>query len=595
MINKIFDKIGSIFRKSEKAPKKRPARETEKIPTLEEILSLDSKDLLEDKSKKQSKPKQEKPHKPVHSHQNKKKQSEEKVQKEHKPKPKIKEWTIDQFPVPEKEGETRFHDINLPNSLMHAIADLKFKYCTPIQAQLLRQIIKGKDGIGQAQTGTGKTAAFLLNVFTQIIKRKISKRKAGIPRALIIAPTRELVMQIEKDAKELLKYNPQIKILSIFGGMDYRKQQNKLKSQVVDVVVATPGRLLDFKKNGDITLSHVEVLVIDEADRMLDMGFIPDVKTIVKSTPFKDKRQTLFFSATMTMDVERLANSWTKNSVKVIIKPDNVAAETVDQKIFIVSSEEKYALLYNTIKKNNLERVIVFCNRRDEAKLVYEKLYGNGINALQLSGDIDQKERVKTLNDFKTGKINILVATDVAGRGIHIDDVSHVINYSLPVNPEDYVHRIGRTGRAGASGISVGFACEDDSFNIPGIEEYLKTKFDCTHPDDELLAEPPAATRKVEARKQAKTYNKNNNQRRRFNGKRKPFNKNAKPKNTGEKSKKKNTSEVKKENKPKTENKNEKTQQNKKRNYKPRPRRKPNTQSKNESKSENSVNKKEKN
>ncbi|MFA8343249.1 MAG: DEAD/DEAH box helicase [Rhodothermaceae bacterium] len=529
MINKIFDKIGAIFRKNDRPVKKRPEKKEERIPTLEEILSLDSDQALEGNKKPKPEKVKEKTNKPAarpEKTNRKKQQPVTENKQESKPKPKKVEWTIDQYQVPEKEGETRFHDINLPGSLMHAIADLGFKYCTPIQAQLLPKVLRGKDGIGQAQTGTGKTATFLLNIFSHIIRRKISKRKAGYPRALILAPTRELVMQIEKDARELLKYNPQIKILSIFGGMDYKKQKNKLNSQVVDVIVATPGRLIDFKKNGDVHLSSVEILVIDEADRMLDMGFIPDVRSIVKSTPFKDKRQTLFFSATMSGDVERLSNSWTKESVRVLIKPENVAAETVDQKIYIVTTEEKYALLYNTIKKNKLERVIVFCNRRDEAKLVFEKLYGNGIEALQLSGDIDQKERVKTLEDFKSGKINVLVATDVAGRGIHIDSVSHVINYSLPSNPEDYVHRIGRTGRAGASGISVGFACEEDSFNIPAIEEYLKAKLDCDHPDDSLLEEPPAPVRKAEEKKPAKkNYKSRNNNNRRHYGQRKNYKK----------------------------------------------------------------------
>lgn len=553
MINKIFGKIGAIFRKNDRPVKKRVEKKEERVPTLEEILLLDSDKALSGEIKdevKKDKPKttdkrQEKSKTKANPTQVKKTES--------KPKPKKVEWNINQYQVPEKEGETRFHDINLPNSLMHAVADLGFKYCTPIQAQLLPKVLRGKDCIGQAQTGTGKTAAFLLNIFSHIIRRKISKRKAGNPRALILAPTRELVMQIEKDAKELLKYNQQIKILSIFGGMDYRKQKNQLKSQVVDVIVATPGRLIDFKKNGDVNLSSVEILVLDEADRMLDMGFIPDVRTIVKSTPYKDKRQTMFFSATMSGDVERLSNSWTKDSVKVLIKSENVAAETIDQKIYIVTSEEKYSLLYNIIKKNKLERVIVFCNRRDEAKSVFEKLYGNGIEALQLSGDIDQKERVKTLEDFKSGKINVLVATDVAGRGIHIDAVSHVINYSLPSNPEDYVHRIGRTGRAGSSGISVGFACEDDSFNIPSIEEYIKDKFDCVHPDEKLLEEPPKPVRKADETKYAKKDFRKSNNRRPYRQKRN-YKKNSSA--AGKTVSKEKTSNQKKNEAPKSQNSN---------------------------------------
>jgi ATP-dependent RNA helicase RhlB len=232
------------------------------------------------------------------------------------------------------------------------------------------------------------------------------------------------------------------------------------------------------------------MLIIDEADRMLDMGFIPDVRKIVRSTPPKEKRQTLFFSATLNNDVKRLSSYWTKDSVFVDIEPAQVEVETVNQIVYIVTNEEKLPLLFNIITQKNLERVIIFANRRDETRDLYELLKKKGISCSILSGDVDQKQRIRTLDDFKQGKIRVLVATDVAGRGIHIDGVSHVINFTLPQDPEDYVHRIGRTGRAGASGTSISFASEDDSFYIPAIENYIGHSLACTYPEENFLKLP---------------------------------------------------------------------------------------------------------
>ena len=400
-------------------------------------------------------------------------------------------WNISAFKVPVLEGKMRFHDLNLPVEIMHAISDLKFEYCTPVQKEILVAALSGKDATGRAQTGTGKTAAFLITIFAKFLNDPSkNKRQPGKPRALILAPTRELVIQIANDAKLLAKYTS-INITEVFGGMDYRKQKSKLNREPSDVIVATPGRLIDFMNKRDISLNGVEILVIDEADRMLDMGFIPDVKKIIHSTPLKAKRQTLFFSATLSSTVKRLAVQWTKDAVNVEIDREQTAGDKIEQLVYIVTNQEKFPLLYNLITGKKLSRVIIFTNRKDETRVVEYLLLKYGINCKVLSGDIDQRQRLRTLEEFKAGEISVLVATDVAGRGIHIEGVSHVINYTLPEDPEDYVHRIGRTGRAGATGISISFASEDDSFQIPAIEKFLGHKLICTFPPEELLIPLP--------------------------------------------------------------------------------------------------------
>ena len=361
-------------------------------------------------------------------------------------------WDASLFLVPKVEGKTRFHDLDLPSEIMHAISDLGFSYCTPIQAQILPHTLTGKDATGKAQTGTGKTAAFLATIFTRLLRTTPpGKRRHGSPRALILAPTRELVLQIVEDARELTKHC-NVTTVAILGGMDYQKQQRQVTEHQVDIIVSTPGRLHDFKRQQYVHLDQVEILVIDEADRMLDMGFIPDVRQIVHSTPNKDKRQTLLFSATLTPQVISLASQWTKDPVTVEIEPEQVVTDTVKQLVYLVSSREKFPLLYNIIIRQNLERVMIFCNRKDETRHLAEKLGRYDIQCAILSSDVPQHTRTKTLENFRAGKIRVLVATDVAGRGIHVDGVSHVINYTLPHDSEDYVHRIGRTGRAGALG-----------------------------------------------------------------------------------------------------------------------------------------------
>jgi len=395
----------------------------------------------------------------------------------------LKSWDLTEFEVEPIDGRSRFHDFNLPIILMHAISDLGFQYCSPIQARTLPYTLRGHDIVGKAQTGTGKTAAFLTTIITELLNNPVEDDYfAGEARSLIIAPTRELVMQIAGDARDLCKYT-NLKVHSLVGGIDYDKQKRYLHDSLCDILVATPGRLLDFASSNDVYLDRTEILVLDEADRMLDMGFIPQVRRIVRLTPHPDHRHTMFFSATFTPEVIELARQWTVDPTTVEIEPDNIATESVTQKVYITYTEEKFELLKNIIQQNEVESVIVFANRRDQCRGLQKKLKDKGFHVGLLSGEVPQGKRIKTLEDFKSGKLTILVATDVAGRGIHIDGISHVVNYTLPEEPEDYVHRIGRTGRAGENGTSISFACEDDAFLLEPIEKLLGSK---------LLAELPA-------------------------------------------------------------------------------------------------------
>jgi ATP-dependent RNA helicase RhlB len=413
------------------------------------------------------------------------------------------EWNPADYVVAEVEGKTRFHDLDLPEPIMHALYDLKFEYCTPIQAGILPQIMGTEhDAMGKAQTGTGKTAAFLLSAFTRLLANPIEgKRPNGSPRVLVLAPTRELVLQIEEEAQLLGKYTG-LRSLAVYGGLDYEKQKSILQNEVVDIVCATPGRLIDFNRSRVINLKQVEILTIDEADRMLDMGFIPDVKRIVGSTPHKDKRQTFFFSATFSQDVERLATQWTHEPVRVEIEPESVAADTVDQRVYLATDDEKLIIVYNLIQIEKPERVLIFANRRDQVRRLCETLERYGINSAILSGDVPQAKRVKTLARFKDGSVPVLVATDVAGRGIHVDGVSHVINYHLPEDAEDYVHRIGRTGRAGSAGHSISFASQFDAFVLPEIEKFIGRELKSVYPEEELMTPlPPAPPAKPRERR----------------------------------------------------------------------------------------------
>ena len=408
------------------------------------------------------------------------KRSRNRNNKKRSDKPK-ESWSLKDFKVDAVPDKTRFHDLDLPEAVMHAIHDLGFQYCTPIQAESLPAALRGRDTIGQAQTGTGKSAAFILTILNRLLTVKPEERYASEPRALIIAPTRELVMQIGKDAIGLARHSG-LNVVTVVGGMNYEEQRKQLREEEVDILVATPGRLIDFMRSQDVYLDQVEVLVLDEADRMLDMGFIPDVRRIVRATPPKHIRQTLLFSATFNFDVRILIDQWTTDPIKVEIEPEQVATDRVDQKFLLVQESEKFGILESFLSEENPERCIIFANRRDLTRMLCERLNKKQYNAVLLSGEVNQQKRVKTLERFRQGQVNLMVATDVAGRGIHVDGVSHVINYTLPEDAEDYVHRIGRTGRAGAKGVSLSLISEDDAFAVPDLEKYLGTKLKLEQP-----------------------------------------------------------------------------------------------------------------
>lgn len=418
-------------------------------------------------------------------------------------------WSIDLFDVPAAKGKVRFHEFQLPDALMQGIQSAGFQYCSPIQAQSLPFSLAGQDVLGRAQTGTGKTAAFLISVIADLLNNpRPEDHYAGEARSLILAPTRELVLQIADDAKILTRHTDLV-VHTLVGGMDYGKQRNQLHNEHVDILVATPGRLLDFCESRDVYLDQVEVLVIDEADRMLDMGFIPQVRRIVRLSPRKEHRQTLMFSATFSNDVLNLSDQWMYEAARVEIEPETVATDSVEQHVYLAASDEKYLMLYNLLAQEDVESLIVFANRRDECRKLFSELQAQGISAGLLSGEIDQNKRIKTLDRFKSGDIKVLVATDVAGRGIHISGISHVVNFTLPEEPEDYVHRIGRTGRAGSKGTSISFACEDDAFRLPAIEALLGGAIKCEQPPESLLKAMPEDVQEA-----IDQYRKNNRQRR---------------------------------------------------------------------------------
>ncbi len=376
-----------------------------------------------------------------------------------------------------------FDSVVLHPELQQGIADLGFTQMTPIQEQVLKFTLGGHDAIGRAQTGTGKTAAFLISIINDLLNNPVAdERFRGEPRALILAPTRELALQIESDAVALLKHT-KLSVVTLLGGVDYDKQRKQLDKRFVDIMVATPGRLIDFLEQKEVWLDRLEFLVIDEADRLLDMGFIPSVKRIVRLAPPKADRQTLMFSATFSYDVLNLAQQWLFEPVTVEIEPEMKTSDRVHQRVFIVGRRDKERLLKELLESEQIEKVMVFANRRDQVRKLYDRLKAQGYKVGMLSGEIPQDKRIKMLDQFKTGKTQIMIATDVAGRGIHVDNVSHVINYTLPEQSDDYVHRIGRTGRAGATGVSISFACEDDSFLLADLEKAIGQKLPLERPE----------------------------------------------------------------------------------------------------------------
>jgi len=370
-----------------------------------------------------------------------------------------------------------FNQLSLTEAVQRGIDDLGFTGLTAIQAQILPHTLAGQDAIGQAQTGTGKTATFLITIIEALLQRPFTEdeeRYLGEPRALILAPTRELAQQIFEDCVALTKYTD-LHSACIMGGVNYDSQLHELERAYIDILIATPGRLIDLINKNFVYLDRLEVLVLDEADRMLDMGFIPDIKRLIGRMPPNTDRQSLLFSATFNQDVMSLAYKWLHEPVFVEIEPEHKTSDLVEQRFYMLAEEQKLAVLEEIIASEEVDKLIIFANRKDQVKRLYDKLRSR-YDVVMLSGDVIQQKRERYLQKFKDGQAKVLVATDVAGRGIHVDDVSHVVNYTLPDQPDDYVHRIGRTGRAGQTGVSISFISEDDAFNLPALEKHLGTK-----------------------------------------------------------------------------------------------------------------------
>lgn len=378
----------------------------------------------------------------------------------------------------------KFTEFDLPEPVLQGIEAAGFADCTPIQEKTLPLALSGKDVAGQAQTGTGKTAAFLIAVFTRLLRNKSAGTKD--PRALMLAPTRELVVQIEKDA-QVLGRHAGFTIQAIYGGVDYMKQRDALK-EGADIIIGTPGRLIDYLKQNVYNLKKIEALVIDEADRMFDMGFIADLRFILRRLPPFDKRQNMMFSATLNRRVMELAYEFMNLPEKVSVSPEQMTAERVVQTLYHVASKDKFPLLLGLLRKEGMERTMIFVNTKREGEFLHDRLNANDYPCRMISGDVEQKKRLRILQDFKDGKLPILIATDVASRGLHIEGVSHVINYDLPQDAEDYVHRIGRTARAGAEGKAISLADEDGAFFLEAIEEYTKAKIPVEWADDDMYA-----------------------------------------------------------------------------------------------------------
>ena len=365
-----------------------------------------------------------------------------------------------------------FADLPLIDSLQKGLNDAGFEFCTPIQAQSLPPALQGHDIAGQAQTGTGKTIAFLLACCNLLLtKEPMDGYQAGEPRALILAPTRELAIQIHKDALLLNKFTG-LTIGLVYGGTGY-EQQKEMLGRSNDILIGTPGRLIDFFKQGLFSLRHAQVAVLDEADRMFDLGFIKDIRYLLRKMPSAEKRLNLLYSATLSFRVMELAYEHMNDPMEIKIDTDEVVAAKIVETSYYPADEEKLPLLVNLVKKDTQERVLVFVNTRFAAEEVARTLEANGLSTAMLSGDVPQNKRERLLEQFKSGKRKVLVATDVAARGLHIPSVSHVYNFDLPQDAEDYVHRIGRTARAGASGEAVSFICEKYAYSILDIEEYI--------------------------------------------------------------------------------------------------------------------------
>ena len=385
-------------------------------------------------------------------------------------------------------SQTKFADLPLEKSLLSGLAAQGFEYCTPIQALSLPITLTGKDIAGQAQTGTGKTLAFLPAVFNHLlITKQPEGRRKNQPRAIILAPTRELAIQIHKDALALSETS-KLRLGLAYGGEKVEIQLNKLEKGV-DILIGTTGRIIDFLKQGVIDLGAIQSVVLDEADRMFDLGFIKDIRYLFRRMPDATLRLNMLFSATLSHKVQELAFEHMNDPEHIQIEPDVMTSANIVEELFYPSNEDKMRLLLSLMEDEWPEKAIVFANTKHACEKVWGYLAGDGLRAGLLTGDVPQNKRNKILEQFSQGEIDVLIATDVAARGLHIPKVSHVFNFDLPDDCEDYVHRIGRTGRAGEKGLAISLACEKYVFNLPGIEEYIKHPIPVSEYDKTALIE----------------------------------------------------------------------------------------------------------
>ncbi len=380
-----------------------------------------------------------------------------------------------------------FTDLNLDKTLLKGITETGYFVCTPVQDRILSEAFENEDLYVQSQTGTGKTAAYLICIYQQLL----TKSELIGKKVLILVPTRELAVQVEEEAKALGKYTELI-AGSFYGGVGYEKQLEKLKKGI-DIIIGTPGRIIDLIKSGHLDLSNLRFLVVDEADRMFDMGFYPELRTLIKEIPDTTRRKTMLFSATLNTYVKNLAWEYTENAKEITIESENITVSEIDQLLLHVSSESKIRLLLGILKKEAPESVIIFCNTKRMCEIIAKRLQLNEIKCEYIIGDLPQPKRLKIINAFKDGKLKCLLATDVAARGIDVENLAMVINYDIPNEAENYVHRIGRTARAGKSGKAITFCSEQDVYDLPAIERYIEMSIPATVVDESMLEEDKSA------------------------------------------------------------------------------------------------------
>lgn len=377
--------------------------------------------------------------------------------------------------------ETKFADFSIHSDVLKALSNAGYANCTPIQAMCMPLIEKGADIAGQAQTGTGKTIAFLTATFNKLM----NVQTKGQPRALILAPTRELAIQIHKDAVVFAEATG-LSLGLVYGGEGYESQRQQLQ-QGVDVLIGTTGRVIDYLKQGIYNLDSIQAIVLDEADRMFDLGFINDIRYLFNKMPDRTERLNLVFSATMSYKVKELAYSHMNEPTHLQVEPDQMTGKRIKEELFYPESDKKIQLLLSLIEEDWPDKAIVFTNTKHACEKVYNWMKADKHRVGLLTGDVNQRKRLSILENFAKGNLDFLVATDVAARGLHIPEVTHVYNFDLPDDREDYVHRIGRTGRAGASGHAISFACESYVYNLPAIEEYIGHAIPVSHFDPAAL------------------------------------------------------------------------------------------------------------